>query len=218
MGATERVAEFIVNTRFEQVPTEAIDVAKGAVVDGLGVAIAGSQTEIGRIVTRWAKEMGGALVAGVIGAGFKTAPAIAARANGTMAHALILIFGDTVAGQPGAQLDDTGDLGPAGLGDFDHVGGVVEVTVGEQDRIKIGGRLILEVGRERRVALDPRIEQDSRAFRGFEQEGGVAEPGDRCLSIAHGSVPPYQKLGDAWAERCFTGNLRPGAPPARAAF
>lgn len=88
MGATERVAEFIVNTRFEQVPTEAIDVAKGAVVDGLGVAIAGSQTEIGRIVTRWAKEMGGALVAGVIGAGFKTAPAIAARANGTMAHAL----------------------------------------------------------------------------------------------------------------------------------
>jgi 2-methylcitrate dehydratase PrpD len=88
MGTTEQVAEFLVNTRFEQIPVEAIDVAKGAVIDCLGVAIAGSQTEIGRIVARWAKEMGGALVAGVIGGAFKTAPAIAARTNGTMAHAL----------------------------------------------------------------------------------------------------------------------------------
>jgi 2-methylcitrate dehydratase PrpD len=88
MGTTEKVAQFIVQTTFEQIPPEAIQVAKGALVDGLGVAIAGSQTDIGRIVSRWAKDMGGALIAGVIGAGFKTAPAIAARTNGTMGHAL----------------------------------------------------------------------------------------------------------------------------------
>jgi 2-methylcitrate dehydratase PrpD len=88
MGTTEKVAQFIVHTTFEQIPPEAIQVAKGALVDGLGVAIAGSQTDIGRIVSRWAKEMGGALIAGVIGGGFKTAPAIAARTNGTMGHAL----------------------------------------------------------------------------------------------------------------------------------
>jgi 2-methylcitrate dehydratase PrpD len=88
MGATEKVAQFIVNARFEQIPSAAISVAKGAIVDGLGVAIAGSQTDTGRIVARWAKEMGGVPAAGVIGGGFKTAPAIAARTNGTIAHAL----------------------------------------------------------------------------------------------------------------------------------
>jgi 2-methylcitrate dehydratase PrpD len=41
-----------VNTAFEQIPPEAIQMAKGALLDGLGVAIAGSQTDIGRIVTR----------------------------------------------------------------------------------------------------------------------------------------------------------------------
>jgi 2-methylcitrate dehydratase PrpD len=88
MGATEKVAQFIVDTTFSHIPPAAVDVAKSAIVDGLGVAIAGSQTDIGRIVARWAKEMGGGPAAGIIGGGFKTSLPIAARANGTMAHAL----------------------------------------------------------------------------------------------------------------------------------
>jgi 2-methylcitrate dehydratase PrpD len=88
MGTTEQVAQFIVDTTFAGIPPAAIEVAKGAIVDCLGVAIAGSQTEIGRIVARWAKAMGGAPAAGVIGGGFKTSLPIAARANGTMSHAL----------------------------------------------------------------------------------------------------------------------------------
>lgn len=88
MGTTQKVAQFIVNTTYDQIPAEAIAVAKRAIVDGLGVAVAGSQTETGRIAARWAKEMGAAPAAGVVGAGFKTALPIAARANGTMAHAL----------------------------------------------------------------------------------------------------------------------------------
>jgi 2-methylcitrate dehydratase PrpD len=88
MGTTEKVAQFIVHTTYDQIPAEAIGVAKRAIVDGLGVAIAGSQTDAGRIAARWAKAMGGAPATGVIGAGFKTSLPIAARANGIMAHAL----------------------------------------------------------------------------------------------------------------------------------
>jgi 2-methylcitrate dehydratase PrpD len=88
MGVTEQVAQFIAQTTFAHIPPAAIDVAKGAIVDCFGVAMAGSQTDIGRIVARWAKEMGGAPAAGVIGGGFKTSLPIAARANGTMSHAL----------------------------------------------------------------------------------------------------------------------------------
>lgn len=88
MGATEQVAQFIEETAFANIPPAAITVAKAAIVDCFGVAIAGSQTDIGRIVARWAKAMGGGPAAGVIGGGFKTSLPIAARANGTMAHAL----------------------------------------------------------------------------------------------------------------------------------
>jgi hypothetical protein len=42
MGTTEKVARLIVNTTFEQSPPEAIQVAKGALLDGLGAAIAGA--------------------------------------------------------------------------------------------------------------------------------------------------------------------------------
>src|SRR3712207_7455276 len=52
MGATERVAQFIVQTTFANTPPEAITVAKRAIVDCFGVAMAGSQTDIGRIVAR----------------------------------------------------------------------------------------------------------------------------------------------------------------------
>ena len=53
MGTTEEVAQFIVHTTLEQIPPEAIQVAKGALVDGLGIAIAGPQTATGSLVSRW---------------------------------------------------------------------------------------------------------------------------------------------------------------------
>ena len=88
MGTTERIADFIVAIGFDQIPREAVDLAKGVILDCLGVTLAGSQDPSGRIVTECVKELGGNPEAAVIGGGFKTSAPQAALANGTMAHAL----------------------------------------------------------------------------------------------------------------------------------
>ena len=72
----------------DDVPARAREVAKGGIVDALGVAIAGTRTEAARILTRWARESDGAPHAGVIGGAFKTSPQTAARVNGTIGQAL----------------------------------------------------------------------------------------------------------------------------------
>lgn len=88
MGATEIIANFIVQTQYDQIPKEAIDFANGAILDGLGCALAGTQEPSGKIMTAYVKELGGKPEATVFGGGFKTSAPQAALANGTMAHAL----------------------------------------------------------------------------------------------------------------------------------
>jgi 2-methylcitrate dehydratase PrpD len=88
MGATEDVATFVVETRFEQIPREAVDAAKGAILDGLGVALAGVSEPSSKMISQYVRRAGGRPEAGVIGHGFKTSADRAALANGTLMHAL----------------------------------------------------------------------------------------------------------------------------------
>jgi len=88
MGATELIANFIVDTGYDRIPTEAMSSAKGAIVDGLGCILAGSHEPSGSIIKEYVKELGGNPEASVIGGGFKTSVTQASLANGTMAHAL----------------------------------------------------------------------------------------------------------------------------------
>ena len=88
VNTSETIAKFVADLELESVPARALDVAKGGLVDALGTAIAGTQTEVARILTRWARAEGGNPVAGVIGGGFRTTLVTAARANGTIGHAL----------------------------------------------------------------------------------------------------------------------------------
>ena len=88
MGTTEKLAQFVVHSNFDNMPPEAIDLAKDAIMDGLGVTLGGSTETAGKIVAQYVKEVGGNPQAGVIGHGFKSSAAQAALANGTMAHAL----------------------------------------------------------------------------------------------------------------------------------
>lgn len=87
VNVSETMARFVAGLDLDTIPARAIEVAKGGLVDAIGTAIAGTNTEPARILTRWARTEGGKPVCGVIGAGFKTSPAIAARANGTIGHA-----------------------------------------------------------------------------------------------------------------------------------
>jgi 2-methylcitrate dehydratase PrpD len=84
---TEEIARFITEISYEQLPAAAIDAANMAILDWLGVALAGSQEIPSRIISEYVKD-GSKPEAGVIGSGFKTATDQAAWANGTKAHAL----------------------------------------------------------------------------------------------------------------------------------
>ena len=97
--ATAAIAEFVVKSRWEDCPAEAVDAARRAILDTLGVMLAGSVEEPARIVQRIAAAEGGAPLATVIGAGARTGAVWAALANGTAAHALD--FDDTNFGMMG---------------------------------------------------------------------------------------------------------------------
>ena len=88
MGPTEQVAHLITETAYERLPAEAITQAKRALLDTIGVTLAGHQEEAGRIITQWVQEAGGSQEAVVLGTALYTSPALAALANGTLGHAL----------------------------------------------------------------------------------------------------------------------------------
>jgi 2-methylcitrate dehydratase PrpD len=88
MGLTEQVVHFMTETTYEQLPTIAVTRAKRALLDTIGVTLAGHQEEAGRIMTQWVREAGGSQEAMVLGTAFYTSPALAALANGTLGHAL----------------------------------------------------------------------------------------------------------------------------------
>jgi 2-methylcitrate dehydratase PrpD len=82
------LAKFVMETTLKQMPKEAFLNAKKCLLDGLGVALSGSQESSSRMVIDYVKHSGGRPEAGVIGTGFKVCCDQAALANGTMAHAL----------------------------------------------------------------------------------------------------------------------------------
>ena len=88
MGTTEQIARFVVETNYFSIPSEAIRLAKNAILDALGVTLAGSVEPAGKIIAEYVKELGGTPQSGVVGNSFKSSAPLAALANGTMAHAL----------------------------------------------------------------------------------------------------------------------------------
>lgn len=85
---TTRVAAFIAQSRIEDLPEEAITQAKLAILDTIGVTIAGVATSTGQAICQVAHDAGGRPVSTIIGAGMMADPAAAALVNGTTGHAL----------------------------------------------------------------------------------------------------------------------------------
>ena len=88
MDISKRIGEFVTTTDIEDFPPEAVQAAKGAIMDCLACMLAGSQESLADILCRYVQSEGGVPVAGVVGRGFKTSTANAALVNGAMAHAL----------------------------------------------------------------------------------------------------------------------------------
>jgi 2-methylcitrate dehydratase PrpD len=87
-GVTETLARFASTLSYEDIPPDAIRIAKEVTLDCLGVALAGSVDRVGRLVKRVVRQMGGRPEATVVGSPWKTSAALAALANGAMGHAL----------------------------------------------------------------------------------------------------------------------------------
>jgi 2-methylcitrate dehydratase PrpD len=88
MGATEKIARFIMETGYENIPREAVEKAKRTALDCIGAALAGVGEPVSQTITAYVKNLGGPSQSSVFGAGCKTSVADAALANGCIAHAL----------------------------------------------------------------------------------------------------------------------------------
>jgi 2-methylcitrate dehydratase PrpD len=85
---TEYVVDFIVTTRFDALPANLLTLGKKSILDGIGLALAGSVAETGVISRRYVNSL--ALPQGqgtVIGSSIKVTPRFAAFLNGVAIHA-----------------------------------------------------------------------------------------------------------------------------------
>jgi 2-methylcitrate dehydratase PrpD len=87
-GLTEYAGKFITSTKYEDIPQDVIELGKKSILDGLGLALAGSRAETGAICREYVKQLGicdGR--AAIIGSSKKTSPRFAAFVNGVSIHA-----------------------------------------------------------------------------------------------------------------------------------
>jgi 2-methylcitrate dehydratase PrpD len=87
-GLTREVARFAAQTGFADLPADVIALGKKSILDGIGLALAGSVAQSGALVRRHLESLNlGSGPATVIGLQRKVAPRFAAFANGVAIHA-----------------------------------------------------------------------------------------------------------------------------------
>ena len=99
MTVTEKLANFITETKLEEMPPEVVTLTKRAMIDTLGVALASSDLPAAKAIISVVEKSGGTPVSGVIGDKLRTSSLLAALANGTKSH--ILDYDDCKAGCQG---------------------------------------------------------------------------------------------------------------------
>ncbi len=89
MDATETLARFVSDFRYEDLSPEAVEAAKVGLIDGVGVMLAGATYQpLAAVMAGYVREMGGAPRCSVAGWGFQTNAPFAAFANGVFGHCL----------------------------------------------------------------------------------------------------------------------------------
>jgi 2-methylcitrate dehydratase PrpD len=87
-GLTAYVGKFVTTMTYEQIPEEVIELGKKSILDGLGLALAGSRAETGSISRKYVQQIGVCNgKATIIGSAEKTSPRFAALVNGISIHA-----------------------------------------------------------------------------------------------------------------------------------
>jgi len=116
LGVTQKLVDFVIGLRYEDLPPNVVETAKLCLLDSLGCGLAGHRTELGRIILEQVKEMGGARQATLLGDGTKVPCAQAAFANSAMTNALDYDETFENLGHPGSTLI------PAAMAVGEHLG------------------------------------------------------------------------------------------------
>src|ERR1700716_2423267 len=57
-GLTDYVGRFVATTKYEDIPPEVIELGKKSILDGLGLALAGSRAQTGTICRQYLESLG----------------------------------------------------------------------------------------------------------------------------------------------------------------
>ena len=88
MKVTKTLAQFIVDIKYENLPSAVVEAAKIAILDGVANIVAGSVQDLANIVGNYVKDVGGTPQSTMVGWNFKTHATNAAFANGIFGHCL----------------------------------------------------------------------------------------------------------------------------------
>src|SRR5438046_5605336 len=87
-GLTKYVSEFIVNTKYQDIPEEVLALGRKSILDGFGLALAGSVSPMGPLIRQYVEKFAApGSKASIIGTGMKVPTRFAALANGVFIHA-----------------------------------------------------------------------------------------------------------------------------------
>src|SRR6266481_718574 len=87
-GLTNYVGNFVIRTKYEDIPSNVIELGKKSILDGLGLALAGSRAESGPISRKFVEQSGACIgKSTIIGTPQKTSARFAALLNGISIHA-----------------------------------------------------------------------------------------------------------------------------------
>jgi 2-methylcitrate dehydratase PrpD len=87
-GLTDYVGRFVGTTKYEDIPGEVVELGKKSILDGLGLALAGSRAQTGTLCRQYLEKIG--VCDGkstIIGSARKASPRFAAFVNGVSIHA-----------------------------------------------------------------------------------------------------------------------------------
>lgn len=137
MNETEQLSEYVAGLRYEDLPPEAVENAKLAILDAVGVALFGSRLPWSRIVADVGAALGSQGEATILGSDRSAAAPVAALVNGTAAHAV-----EMDDRRQGLELHNGASTVPASLGTAEDAGAsardlILAVVVGYEVSFRI---------------------------------------------------------------------------------
>src|SRR3984957_584296 len=158
-GLTKYVSEFIVNTKYEDIPENVIAIGKKTMLDGFGLALAGSASTAGPRIRQYIESLGpcgGG--ASIIGTKMRVHPRFAALANGISIHA--------------DDFDDTGSAFHVASPVLPPSFALCEVGNRSGKDLMLAFHVGVEVGNKIGDAMSPRHQQD-----GYHTTGTIGSMG-----------------------------------------